>query len=145
MGLRYVIRPNMSLVQILWQGKITLPEWIVHLQSFLKDPGQVSVRKQISDLRFATLEGSFGEPGFSSVLALLEQHRDLFAGRMVAVVTSNEFDRARMFEQVSKSLGANIIVFNDLEPACLWLGVDRKLVDTAFRLLKTGAEDKSGK
>lgn len=145
MGIRYVFKPEVGLVMVLWQGKITLNEWISHLGRFLPEPAQAGTRKHLTDLRFATLEGSFGEPDFSEALSVLGKHRDIFAGRMVAVVTNDEFDRARMFEQMSKPLGANIIVFNDLDPACLWLGVDRKLVDVEFRMMKAAIGEKSGK
>ena len=137
MGIRYVLRVDLGLALVHWHGNVTLEGWEEHLRRLFADPDLSATQKQITDLRFASLDASVGEEGFRRVIAFLGQHRDLLARRVMAVVATENFDLARKFEQMGSALGANIIVFNALEPACLWLGVARSDAEAELRNLGT--------
>lgn len=42
------------------------------------------------------------------------------------MVTRQDFRKARLYEQMVGSASVNVIVFTQLNPACIWLGVDMK-------------------
>lgn len=44
----------------------------------------------------------------------------------MAVVTRQDFRKARLYEQMLGSASVNVIVFTQLNPACIWLGVAMK-------------------
>lgn len=136
MAIRYVLRKDLGLAIVQWHGQVTLDEWEAHLHKFLADPKLPDTHRQITDLRFASADDSIGEEGFRRVVGLLEKHMEVVAGRHIAIVATDEFQRAREFEYSLRSLRLTTIVFADLPPACLWLGLPHGLVDSELEALR---------
>jgi hypothetical protein len=54
-----------------------------------------------------------------------------------ALVASERWDLARVFEGTMDDLGSTTIVFNTLDTACTWLGVDIATARTVVNELRT--------
>jgi hypothetical protein len=67
---------------------------------------------------------AIGVSDIEVVLAFGRERIHHVAGRRQAVVAVLAWDLAQEFARRSTELGATTIVFDRLEPACAWLGVD---------------------
>ena len=133
MGIRYAVLPDLDLTIVRWRGEIRLEQWLEHLARLIADPSYARTRMHVTDIRFASLDPAIGEAEMRRVVDFLRARPALFENRRVAVLAANEFPRARLFEQLAQALKVGIIVFNDLSPACRWLGVDLARVEAGFR------------
>ena len=122
---------------VVWNGKVTFPQWQENSRQLLSDPDFALTSMQIVDLRFASVDPSIAETEFQEIINHLSLHKHLFAGRRVAVIADEEFGRATVFKHMGESLGTSFIVFNDLLIACHWLGVDVAKVEEEIETLRT--------
>jgi hypothetical protein len=117
----YKIFPAHRLMLKLWCGDITNSILFSHEREQFLDPDFPAGPKVIVDVTAAKmieLEGAMFEE-FATIYA---GHRHLAAGARVAIVASEQFERARKYEAAVAKLGVDVIAFNALSTACTWIG-----------------------
>ena len=107
-----------------WDGKVTLDEWLDNLRQIISGPDFPTTLMQIADLRSAAADPSIDERGIKQAAELIGTHTVNRTGKKIAIVAGKEFKRSKMFENLVKIHFWNAIVFNDLSTACTWLGID---------------------
>ena len=61
----------------------------------------------------------------------------------VAIVASEAFKKAVAFERVLLRYGASVVVFNFLENACTWLGIEAEEIERRLRQLRGQARGRT--
>ncbi len=137
MPVRYVVINEGRLVIERWTGQVSHAEFVAHEREKLQDTSIVAGAKALTDARAA----EFPETTAESVHEITDLYGDpdnptgisTYAG----VFGGKDFGMAKAWEAQSRRQGVNTIVFNNLEVACIWLGIDpaeaqRQLDDLEF-------------
>jgi hypothetical protein len=132
MSIVYRINQERGVAFVVWDGLVTADEWLAHVRRLLADADWPPDRRlHLSDLRTATPDASIDE-------VVLKQAADLFgpqvANLRAAIVAGDAFEKAGIFERLITRYRPFVFVFNTLNPACGWLGVD---VADAQRILES--------
>jgi hypothetical protein len=132
----YVVEDNGTLVLERWTGNVTHDELIAHERGQLQDtsikPGAVALAYapeasfETSYEKVHELSDLFGEPGNKTHIA-----------KYALLVNDATYDRAQMFARQAEKYGVSIIVFNAVDTACVWLGVNPAQTMMRLKTLKT--------
>ena len=123
MPIHYIVLDEGSLVYACASGVLTEEDLLAHEKRVLADTAVTPGYKQLLDCRWVKEDTI--DRGVVAVLAGLHaQHRARLTGSRYAIVTHS----ASWFEVGSAyacdQYGMTMIVFNDPNTACIWLGVD---------------------
>ena len=136
MPVKYVVLNQGSLVLELWTGVISHDEVLTHERQHLSD---ASIARGASVLVDAT--GASFETTTEAVHEVTDLYRrsieKLRVGKAALLVNESTCDRARVYEKQSTDLGMRVILFNSLDVACAWLGVDVMRAGEAFEQLRS--------
>ena len=114
---------NSGLVLEVWLGRITNEELFEHERGQLKDPNFPSAPHVFVDLTRAAFEPTIDEKELQRFVTLYQHHHEKVAGARVAIVAGKDFERASLFGRLADREKINVIVFNTITTACVWLGV----------------------
>jgi len=112
-----------GLVIEVWVGRITKEEFFEHERKQWQDPNLPSAPRFLVDFTRATVEPSIGEKDIQEFIGLYQQYRNKAAGTRSAIIAGKEFDKASLYGRLAEREKVNVIVFNTITPACIWLGV----------------------
>ena len=139
MSIVYRVDQEQGVAFVVWDGVVTAGEWLAHVRRLLADAASPpDGRRHLSDLRTATPDASIDE-------AVLKQAADLFgthprvANLRVAVVAGDAFEKAGIFERLITKYQPFVFVFNTLNPACGWPGIDVADAQRTLESLRTQA------
>ncbi len=118
-----------------WHGVITADEFLAHAQQLLSEPAWPPRKGNLTDLRFGRLDGSLDEAAIQKMARMYGNHPRI-ANLKLAIVASESFDKASIFEHTLLQYRPSVIVFNSLDTACAWLGIDTCLAENALAKLK---------
>ena len=124
MSIGYVCKPEKQLVIVVWDGTINLDQWREHLRRLLADSDYALLKYQLTDLRFSEIDPSVQGLDIQRTVDFMAAQPDRLAGKKIAIVAGNEWERPKQAESLLEKLSVQPIVFNDLVTACLWLGAD---------------------
>ena len=145
MSIVYRIDQERGLAVVLWDGRVTADEFLAHARRLLADAEWPPPEgRHLTDLRSAIVDASIDD-------AVLKEAADLFgthpkiAGLRVAIVAVDAFVQAAVdafvetgvFERLIPRHRPLMFVFDSLNPACEWLGVDANDVGRSLQSLKT--------
>jgi hypothetical protein len=136
MGIAYVCKPNRKLAVVVWDGLVTSDAWREHLQRMLIDPNYAPMQSQITDLRYSSISPTISDDQIKAMVDLMESQRKNISLSKFAIVAGSEWNKPQLAAFGLKSISVNPIVFNDLETACLWLGVDGEEVGKDIQQLR---------
>jgi hypothetical protein len=118
-----------------WTGTVTHEELIAHERAQIRDPAIKPGAVMLVDATLAR---------FETPLEAVHELSDLYAGdieRRIAkcamLVNDDTYQQAQLFAAQAAKLGISIIVFNLIDTAYLWLGIDRDQTLTRLRSIKT--------
>ena len=137
MGIAYRCKKELRITIVVWDGTVTFSQWLENTNKLSSDPDFALTSMQVVDLRFASIDPAVGEKEFKEIIDILGKKKEMFFGRKVAVIADEEFGRATVFKHMGESLGASLIVFNDLLIACHWLGINILEVEKDIEGLRT--------
>lgn len=123
MPCKYVITSDGRTVVEQWTGTVSRHELMAHKKQQARDP---SIKEDASVLADCTRAVFALSPEDVSAISAMDtgSHRDSKITRYAFLVNDDTYDKARQFsEQVNKG-GKNVIIFNSLEVAAIWLGLD---------------------
>lgn len=136
MPVTYVVLNQGSLVLELWTGVVSHDEVLTHERQHLSD---ASIARGASVLVDAT--GASFETTTEAVHEVTDLYRraieKLRVGKAALLVNESTHDRARAYEKQATDLGMRVILFNSLDVACAWLGVDVARAGDAFEQLRS--------
>lgn len=123
MPVEYVVLNQGALVLELWTGTISHDEVLAHERRHLSDSSITRGASVLADATSAT---------FETTPELVHEVTDLYrrpgkklrVGKSAVLVTESAYDRARVYEKQATDLGVQVILFNSLNVACAWLGID---------------------
>ena len=130
-----------DLLVVVWHGRVSAEEWERFVRQRLADePGWPLGKRRLADI--TTLDPSLlTSDDVETVTALYRDRlRNLAASRQ-ALVASQGWDLARDFERRMDRLGATTVVFNHVEDACAWLGIELVATRQLISRLRAGIRD----
>lgn len=133
MACKYVIAMNGQVVVERWTGTVTRDELVTHKKQQACDPSINTGASVLSDCTRAVFSLS---PDEVSELAEMERNPDSNSKihRYAFLVSKDAYDKARQFSYQVGDYPKRVIIFNSLDTASLWLGLDslavRELMDS---------------
>lgn len=126
-----------GLVVSVYDGDVSFDEWHDHIATVLEDPNWRYTTGSLSDMTTATLE-SLRDDDERRIFSLFDTRTLRVAGRrMVFVGTPETQPVVKEIERHTLAkLGARSAAFASLLPACIWLGVDERTVETIIDELR---------
>ncbi len=145
MGIVYRIDQDRGLAVVVWDGRVTADEFLAHTRRLLADtewPPREG--RHLADLRSAILDRSAVSYAVEDAVDLIGTHPKV-EGLRVAIVAGDAFVQAAVdafietgvFERLIPGHRPLMLVFDSLNPACEWLGVDASNVGRSLQSLKT--------
>lgn len=109
---------------IVWDGAVSLGQWeeVARVQLSDESTWRQGRRRLIDLTTFVPSE--LNTTDVAHIVALTRARIRSVAGRRQAIVAPSAWDLAREFAHQSEQLGATTIVFDRIDPACAWLGID---------------------
>ena len=125
MSILYEIDKQMEATFVVWDRRVSAQDFLNHANRLSSDANwPPPARLHLSDLRRASLDASMHEANLAQAASIYGRQPDKLVNMKVAIVASHEFERAVAFERLMERYGPRVIVFNQLETACSWLGID---------------------
>lgn len=140
MGIAYRIDAELRLVLEVWDGIITVEQWRTHVETILNDPGRAGTTRTLTDLTTADTS-TIADSDRAEIAAMFACHPSNFTGTKSAAIASQEFEPSVRFGRRIEDSGLNVIVFNELTGACLWLGLDTSAIRPILRELRNTLRD----
>ncbi len=124
MPVSYMVVNDGKLVIERWMGRVTHREFVAHEKEKLQDKSIAPKAKSLIDARAAEFPET--TPELAHEVADLYNDSDdrSCIGTYAAVFGGRDFEMAKSWEIRLRRHGVNAIVFNNLEVAFIWLGVD---------------------
>jgi hypothetical protein len=127
LGIAYRCDRNRGITYAVWDGVVTIDEWLQSVQRQLADRDWPAGRLYLSDLRFGSPHPSIKEAELQHMAELYGAHLErLKVVLKQAIVAPANFKEAMLFDRFISKFPIKIIVFNDVGTACTWLGTDVK-------------------
>ena len=127
-----------DLLVVVWDGLVSGADWTEFVdQRMVDNPNWPPGKRAIADI--LTVDPS--SLSVTDVAAVTGVYRTLarnFTGKRIAIVAAAGWDIAVEYEQHIDRLGSTTIVFNQIESACGWLGVDARSTREVIRTLRAG-------
>ncbi|MFA5833298.1 MAG: hypothetical protein WDA22_07475 [Bacteroidota bacterium] len=135
-SIQYNIQKEKNLIISLWHHNVTFDQWMNNVKKLIVEPDFKQAVKQIVDIHIGSADISIGQEEIKQVVDFIAQHPEVILGRKIAIVAGKEFNRSSFFTQLARSQFLNAIVFNDLQTACKWLGVDRQEAEVSIERIR---------
>src|SRR3954471_18341447 len=113
-----------GLVLEAWWGDIGKEELLTHERSHLLAAKPSRAPRAIVDLTLARFNSDIGKRAIQELTDLYLQYQPTVGGARVAIVVGSDLDKVYLYEKYAKERGLNVVVFNSIEVACVWLGAN---------------------
>jgi hypothetical protein len=124
MGILHVCDKQKNIIFVVWDGRVTADDWLNQAPKLLAEPDWPHISRVIGDAQTASDTASIGDKELEAVAALFGAHPETVVKKKVAVLANNMFGRARKFGAQLERFGTSLVVFNRLDTACMFLGID---------------------
>ena len=123
MPIEYTVSSDGVIVHAVASGAVTLDEVRRYMHDVARDE---RIRPGFSELfdGCQITEGRVGPESFAEIQELVLADPKRKPGSRVAIVVGKRpsFDKAKQYERLAGSTAQNVIVFNDMHTAKIWLG-----------------------
>ncbi len=137
MSITYRLDREKGIGYTCWIGTITADEFLVQTRRNLQDPYWPPERGLLLiDLRNAWLDRTIDESIIHQILNDYSEGRERIQNLRVAIAANSLFETAKVFERIASGYSASVIVFNDLDTACTWLGVDLQAAEKTLQEMR---------
>lgn len=135
MPVKYVVLNQGTMVVELWTGTISHDEVLAHERRHLSDSSIARGASVLVDATSASFETT--PEAVHEVTDLYRRFGEkLRVGSSAILVNASAYDRARLYERQATDLGVRVILFNSLDVACVWLGIDVTVASTELKKLR---------
>ena len=126
MAVEYTVYENEHYVYAKGTGVLTPEDIIDYVNKIHNEPTLQSGYKELFDVRFIS-KSEITIENFQKIIseAILDNKRDFRNQLAIVVSTSDSFDRAKHYKKSIPDDKETVIVFNMLDTAKIWLGVDK--------------------
>ena len=124
MGILHFTDLQNDVTYIVWDGVITWDDWLKHAGELKADPGWALTSRFIADLQTVSDTSSISEQQIDMALEVVGADPAVLSRKRGAVVAREEFRRANKFGDLIERFGATSVVFNHLDTACIFLGLN---------------------
>ncbi len=139
MSILYRIDEKLGTAFAQWNGVVTAEEFLTHAQHLLSDPAWPPAGwLHLTDVRNTTPDASVDEGAIAKIAHLYGEHPKI-ANLKMAIVATDTFRKAMVFENVLLGYHPSVIVFNSLETACTWLGIDAEHAEQTLAEMRAEA------
>lgn len=138
MGIAYHLDKERGVTFTVWDGVITMPDWLDHIGRVTADPAWPAGGLWLADTSSVSDVSSIREADIESAADRYCEYREKLQRSRVAIVAQEVFRKARLFERYLSLCGPNVIVFNELGAASAWLGIDVGIARTVTARLRAG-------
>ncbi len=111
-------------VFVVWAETVTTEEWFGYISRLVSNQAWSRTPCLLVDLLPVRDTSSIGNAEIDRATEIFASDSKALRGKKVAVLARDEFGRARYFGDLVARLGVSLIVFNNLDTACLFLGLD---------------------
>lgn len=123
MPCNYFIAMDGHAVVELWTGAVSLDELAAHKQRLFSDPSIQAGASVLSD--FTRAEIQISPDGVRRLSAMdVDSPGNSAIHRYAFLVNYDVYDKAQLFAEEVNKHGKSVIIFNSLEVAATWLGMD---------------------
>ena len=134
MGILQRFDPQKGIVFVVWEGVVTAEEWFGYAQKLVSHPDWADTSRVLGDLLSVKDTSSIQNREIEHATQIFSANPRALRNKKLAVIAGDEFGKARHFEDLLMHFGVSSVVFNNLDTACLFLGVDML---HAYRTLDT--------
>lgn len=138
---RYEVMEGGKLVLEIWNGDISRGDVESHSRKHLADVRVAPGAAVLADARSANF--GLAPNDVQHVVDGLYAGRQgrMKIGKCALLVNDRTYDLARAYESSAAKYGVTVIIFNSLDVACAWLGVDSEMVLKQMDLAKAAQVD----
>jgi hypothetical protein len=139
MSIVYRIDKEIGITYVVWDGPIGAEEMTAQVRRLIADPDwPPEKRLHLVDLQTANLDDTITETVLREAAELYSSDRERIGTLRQAIVAGEAFMKSRLFESFMPA-GPTVIVFNNVQTACAWLGISGEETDWALRQLRDEA------
>ncbi|MCC6139202.1 MAG: hypothetical protein IT389_01140 [Nitrospira sp.] len=135
----YAVLQDGNVVVEFWTGQVTHAELLAHERRHLSDPSIQAGASVLVDAERAHF-GTTAEQVKDLVSLYGQIIGRLKIGRKALLVNRETYDRALILIREVEGYGVRGIIFNSLDIACIWLGLDIDMVRGQLQALKAQLE-----
>jgi len=123
MPIGYTVAHGGKLVVEVWTGAIAKRDLMEHHEASLNDTRILPGRREFVDITRASAP-HIGKEELEEFVNGYRAHAAKMINTNIAIVASGEgFDKALIYERLSTPHLITVVVFNEVDTACTWLGV----------------------
>jgi hypothetical protein len=128
--------PQKNLFIVVWHGTVTADEWFQYATRLTSHPAWSMTPRLLADLQFAQDTSTIGFEEIANAVRIFSGDRSALVGKQIAVVARDQFGKARRFGDLIAPFGVALVVFNNVDTACLFLGVDKGYASSKIQELR---------
>lgn len=113
-----------SVVFVVWEETVTAEQWFGYIPRLTSNESWTRMSCLLADLLPVQDTSSIRIAEIDRAAEIFASNRKALRGKKVAVLAGDEFGRARYFGDLLTRFGVLLVVFNNLDTACLFLGID---------------------
>lgn len=111
-------------VFVVWVGTVTPQDWFSKAENLASHPLWAKSMRLLADVRSVQDTSSISVADMQHVIQILTRDPSPLKGKRLAILARDQFGRARQFSHMIGRFGISSVVFNNLDTACLFLGMD---------------------
>jgi hypothetical protein len=134
MGILHSCDTQAGVIYAVWNGTVTWHDWQEHASALMSEPYWKQSSRFLVDLRSVTNTSSIDAGDIQTARQLFSQNTT--AGKRGAVIAANEFRNAQEFRTLIEASGISMVVFNGLDTACIFLGLDFTITSRELERLR---------
>jgi hypothetical protein len=139
MGIAYCHDARARLSVSVWDGEVTSDDRVAHISALASDREWGTGGLLLTDLRGVSRASlPQAEQILEAAGAFLQHLAPQVRTAKWAMVAGDTFDQAKRFGAYIEEEVERLIVFNDLDTACIWLGADKAEVRAIVARLRDG-------
>ncbi len=112
----------------MWHDDVTSDEWREHFDAVVADPEYPPGRAILADLSRARGFPSITDSAVAEMASYHNARSESLANMRLAVVPNGGWQKAREFERELSIPALDVVVFNEVDNACTWLGLEHERV-----------------
>jgi len=124
MSIKYHLDNKDNLICNLWEGTVTAQEWLAQVRQLTAEPDWPAITRMLCDLRNVQDVSTIGEAEIEQAINILKAAPGDLRTKKCAIPASEAFRLATTYQRAISPYSTSVIVFNSLETACVYLGVD---------------------
>jgi len=110
-----------NIIYIVWDGEINADTWLNQVSALSAEPDWPSISRVVNDTRTASTHVSPDD--IKNAAELFGVQPTALRNKQVAVIANHMFDTALEFSHLMEPYGVSMIIFNELNTACTFLGL----------------------